>query len=648
YYGGIWTHVQIIKLIDHDAPQFGDCTDQHVDGVESTCAGRLIHDPQIYDHCTPLEDLEYEYKVDIYANGSHDIVREGYSIIDEVLPVGTHKVLWFVDDGCGNLGTCSYYVTVVDAKPPTPVCYAELSTVVMPQGGMITLWARDYDASSFDNCTAPQNLKFSFTPNYNQGSRTFTCDDVGTNMLQVYVTDASGNQAFCNVYLQLDDNEAVCESMNVISGEVETFSGTPVAEAAVALYKVMPNQVMEMDLERATDTEGAYQVGFGTTQYDRMIHATKTGDPLEGISTLDMVFMQQHIMGIAPITQPEALYAADLDGSGHVGVNDLLMLRDAFLSNGKSLHGAPLPWLIYPEACTWTDGQLDPECGIMVEVDHTAPPAEAVNFKAVKKGDVNGDVLTQLNNRSNGLQLGVLAKATYRGSELQLIALDQAVMTGMQLSLASSLFDEETVVVQSGKLSVGDQNYFADAEFGTLNVAWVGTGGLQISEGDVLLTIELAHDALQPVADAIRFRGVYPDQYYTSDRQPMPVNLRWLNVPEVSVDQTVLSAATGITEDAGTGKAGQQVAGIVAGLVVQPNPMTVSSVVRFESSQEVQGQLSVFGADSREVMAVPLNITRGVNDVVIRADQLSGAGVYYFRIQAGDQTQTGKFVVIDR
>ena len=99
----------------------------------------------------------------------------------------------------------------------------------MPVGGMVTLWAKDFDASSYDNCTPREKLKFSFSSDVQERSKTFNCDYVGTNNLQIWATEEAGNQGYCNVWVTIGDNESVCMDMNGITGNVSTFSGTAVA-----------------------------------------------------------------------------------------------------------------------------------------------------------------------------------------------------------------------------------------------------------------------------------------------------------------------------------------------------------------------------------------------------------------------------------
>ena len=84
-----------------------------------------------------------------------------------------HRILWSAEDGCGNWSHCEYLLRLEDCKQPSPVCINGLSTVVMPIGGQVTIWAKDFNASSFDDCTPEADLLYSFSgDSYHQASHT--------------------------------------------------------------------------------------------------------------------------------------------------------------------------------------------------------------------------------------------------------------------------------------------------------------------------------------------------------------------------------------------------------------------------------------------------------------------------------------------
>lgn len=79
---------------------------------------------------------------------------------------GVHEVIDEVTDDCGNVGTCSFSLTVKDYAPPTASCQ-ELTTVAIGSddpldcydpangcefGGVTIVPASAFDSGSYDNC----------------------------------------------------------------------------------------------------------------------------------------------------------------------------------------------------------------------------------------------------------------------------------------------------------------------------------------------------------------------------------------------------------------------------------------------------------------------------------------------------------------
>ena len=100
----------------------------------------------------------------------------------------------------------------------------------MPSAGMIQIWAEDYDLGSYDNCTAPEDLVFSFSQDINDDNRIITCDSIINGVAQefifeMWVTDEHGNQERCDVKFIVQDNANACANGTIkgkISGRVTT------------------------------------------------------------------------------------------------------------------------------------------------------------------------------------------------------------------------------------------------------------------------------------------------------------------------------------------------------------------------------------------------------------------------------------------
>ncbi|RQH14399.1 hypothetical protein D5R40_34315, partial [Okeania hirsuta] len=126
---------------------------------------------------------------------------------------------------CGNVSSCEIKVTVRDDEAPQPLCIVGLSASIYEENGsfMARLDATAFDAGAQDNCTPSNLLKYTIRRNEegqttppSSTTITFDCDDVGTQLVQLWVTDALGNSSYCLTYIDVQDNNRLCPQTNNI------------------------------------------------------------------------------------------------------------------------------------------------------------------------------------------------------------------------------------------------------------------------------------------------------------------------------------------------------------------------------------------------------------------------------------------------
>ena len=265
----------------------------------------------------------YMYEIDYYCDGIID--HSGMDAPTVIYhPFGAHKINWAVKDACGNITECSSIFIVNDCKQPTPVCINGLSTVVMPNVGEATIWANDFNASSFDNCTEQEDLLYSFSADVNDTGMTFTCDDLGINTVQIWVTDESGNADYCTTTIFIGDNEGVCDSVpQPFMVQVTNEFQQPLSHAFIH------NDEYGTVSEFMTDHAGyAY---FESMANEHTISAYKNDDALKGVTTYDLVAIQKHLLGVGSFSSPYQYIAADINGSENVTAIDIIELRKLIL-----------------------------------------------------------------------------------------------------------------------------------------------------------------------------------------------------------------------------------------------------------------------------------------------------------------------------
>ncbi|MBK7609223.1 MAG: hypothetical protein IPI18_19490 [Saprospiraceae bacterium] len=354
---GYMTYVQIIKVID-ETPPVVTTRDTTVCVYSDNCLVSVVIPLSATDNCAAASDIRFRYFIDLNAtdavyNGrlfdKASIDQGGTQYVKDFVFLlgapGRHVVHVVGIDNCGNADTSSFRFEIKDCKKPTPYCYNGIATVIMPGNGQVTVWAKDLNLNSSDNCTPAADLKYSFSADVATASRQFTCADMtsdGQNQIfevEIWVTDKAGNQDLCKTYIKLQDNadaangrpEGACKdtvaSLASISGKLLTEDQQGVESATVQIKSATPSGIPAWK----SSIDGSYQFNSIPTSGSYSISAMRDDNPMNGVSTLDLVLIQKHILGTERFTSPYKIIAADADNDQNVSAIDLIELRKLIL-----------------------------------------------------------------------------------------------------------------------------------------------------------------------------------------------------------------------------------------------------------------------------------------------------------------------------
>ncbi len=217
---GYMIYLQVIKVVDEEAPEVTCTTPQVICNYDEDCEPEVLELDfgSATDNCALANEIAYRYIIKVgQSEDSGDWLYGHGNTHTGALPFGIHDVYLIATDRCGNEDTCTTQVAINDCKRPTPYCYDGVATVVMPSSQSVEVWAKDLDAGSFDNCTEKDNLYFSFDAFGLESSRVFTCADIPDGKMEqieveIYVWDEAGNVDKCVTYILLQDGSGdVCE-----------------------------------------------------------------------------------------------------------------------------------------------------------------------------------------------------------------------------------------------------------------------------------------------------------------------------------------------------------------------------------------------------------------------------------------------------
>jgi hypothetical protein len=575
---------------------------------------------------------------------------------DIVGSMSNHRVEWKVTDGCGNVTTCNQNFMVVDKKKPTPYCL-NVSSALM-QNGKVELWAADFNVGSFDNCTAKDKLLFTLNeahpvltklglthffkglgqdateaeynagtaqkwiPSKNSSGMVFGCDDLPSVDVKLSVWDEKLNTDFCTVTLNLADNQGACggsgggtSSRANISGKISNDQGKNLANAEVTLINGIPEHTKSF----MTNTDGTFAFDNNFMHYNYEVSAAKNDDYLNGVSTLDLVMIQRHVLGLNIFNSGYQTIAADINNDEKVTASDLTELRKLILGIYAKLpnNGS---WRFINAGQAFADARNPWPINEAIEIANLDHNMINQNFMAVKIGDVNNTA------------------STIAGSQVE--------------SRTAITLNTEDVMISAGQIQ--EITFAADASkvYGTQFT-------LTLNEGAKLEDLEIAGKKVDPSYVAQVGSNKYLVSWNTVNAV-QGANLVTLHVSspkDVLASKAITINSTALNAEIYSGDA------IVSNKLVatfsartadefvvyqnEPNPFNASTTITFNLPKADNATLQVFDVTGKMIYNSTGSFGKGVNHFTISRADLPTTGVMIYKIESGQYTETKKMIGLE-
>lgn len=651
-----WTHTQVIKVYDPVKPVItSSCAPKSVCTYDPTCQDGYIElIATATDVCT--DQLRFSYKVYPNNGSSFDprFSKSGFATVvstnrvntvdaSGTYPIGTHRIEWAFEDRCGNITKCDQLFTIANCKAPTPYCINGLASSLMPidtngdgvpDAGMVEIWAKDFDNGSSHPCGytvlhsfAPITLDAQKKPVVVRG-RTFTCADLGRRDVNIYVgvVTPTGElvQDYCSTFITIQDNNKVCPKTTasfIVQGSIMTETDAAVKDVDVSLVGG------EMDM--LTGNNGLYNfadVPFGGSY---VLTPKKNNDHLNGVSTLDLVMIQRHILGIEKLNSPYRLIAADVNNDQKISASDLTELRKLILGVVNEFANND-SWKFFDKSYNFLDPQTAhiEALPLVYNVENISADM-MVNFMAVKIGDVNGNVVANANNESTEsrtsakLTLAADNQSFVAGQtiEVPVFAAQNSEVTGFQFTINfdSELFSLEAI--NSALAGITDNNFgFTKLANGMITVSYNQENPIDVAAGDNVFTLTLKAKDKGTISNALWIdSSITKAEAYAQDFSLMNVDF---TINNRSADNAVLYQNT-------------------------PNPFRLVTLIGFDLPETADATLTIFDVTGKTLKVINNTFSKGYNSVEINKNELGSAGVIYYTLEAGSFKATKKMVVIE-
>ena len=625
---GYYQYQQWIDIYDDQLPQLvftapaAFCTPLEVEPDADPCNGAVDFPFELSDNCS--EAIEYLYSLNL--NNETLVADEFGSIQDQgnglfhlsgSYPVGNHAIQITLFDDCGNANQYDLPFEIQDCTPPALTC-TDIPEYNLQFDGTRTFEPSDFVEFMEDNCSA---ISLSFSPEEVDMIRTYTCDSIGTKTLTIWATDNSGNQTSCTVNFEIGDDVSACIEYYSINGNIRTEFDIKVEQSDVRLSG-------PLEMEYASDVVGDFLFVEVPEDSNYVLRPRKDTEANNGVSTLDMVFINQHILGIKNLDSPYKIIAADANRSGSVSTLDQVFIRRVILGIDTAFFNNT-SWRFIPEDFEFsndTDPFLDdfPE---EYQIDALSSDT-SINFTAVKVGDVNGSA-------SGDLFLGEL-------EEREGVA-PTAIRVEDQMLTAGAVYDfyfEAKDADLSGFQFTLDFDPNLLEFLAVLPTQQIGPDhfGLQrVSEGKIAISWAMMGSELATFDLRFRAKG-----------EALLSQLLQINSDIIRAEAYKLEDLTNLALlkpvlhfEAPTSTAVFQV------LQNQPNPFRHQTQIAYILPEDGTVELAIYSVEGRLQKRMEQASMKGLNHIQIDKSTLGKGGVYYYHLVFGTQKVVKKMVLVE-
>lgn len=616
HYKGRWTYVQKIYVYDDVAPEITFCPDD-IEVSGGDCDGNKVYVTipklQARDDCGQVfysytrKQLQDDHYGSSYSGGG---VNYGGNDASGYYEPGKTLVTFKAFDICGNATECDFIVNVVavDNTPPSVIGLSSLTVSLMmtdTNEGMVEIWPHEFNSSSYDNCTAPEDLVFKLEPSV------FTCENFGSNEVKFIVEDEAGNSAYIMVEVIVQANSFACLG-GVVSGQVMSDQGNAVKDVEVSAN----SRARQMTDENGSFAFDNIVLGSGLT-----ITPSKNSDPMEGVDMYDYNLLSLHVDGIRSLKDPRKLIAADIDGNKQIDFYDLLAME-------KMMLGIEMPdnvsWKFYKQGFVFPD-TIDPllvEIPASFEMEVYNGEDMSLQFEGIKIGDLGSP--TRIIEASGDVTpenyLLVMDRIGEAGEEIRVPLVLEKDVNASFLTFALDLDPDKVEILRADGQQGIVKLLNPDGEGGSVVISWYDLEERSFKAGDAMM--ELVIKAKQPLTLSKSMRlstsGLEAKAEGLSESQNLKLVYRH------ETDQSGLMLYQN-----------------------SPNPFEDYTTIGFYLPAAGEASISVRDASGRELFTQKGTYVKGYQEVTLRRDQLPVNGLVFYQIESQGQRLTRKMILLD-
>jgi hypothetical protein len=529
--------------------------------------------------------------------------------------------------------------------------------------GQVELWARDFNVSSFDNCSAEEDLRYTFdqilpvfdlldeehyfdgnglvddeeeiairyangeiqlwNPDQRSSARVFTCANLPSTTFDMSVWDEKFNMDYCKVTLDLSDNQNACGPLPIadIGGTITTKYGAGINRVDVLLE----NATEGSQISTQTNSLGQYLFEHMPMEASYNVIPSKKGDLTDGLSTEDVLLIQKYIMDNSLFTSPYDVIASDLNNDKRISATDIILLQRIVIGQLTELKDGIWKFVDADQELSLENALRD--FRNTFAIPNLQNSLMSTDFIGVKMGDVTGDASTNARQDTEGSRSRhsttayIFDREVRKGDiiDVPVYFQDFEDLVGYQMTISLSYAEAIDVEGLSTPLYASNKRLASENEialsYGDIRAA--------LNSGDVY-SIKLKANKSGWLSDLIKITNnlVVSEAYYSIDIVPEDIELEFRTNEFVAADFTIEQNV--------------------------PNPFHTSTYISISLPEAGDVQLSVYNVTGQLVYSMRGNYPQGMSNVELRSNEMNGySGVLYYKATYNNRSITKKMILIE-
>jgi hypothetical protein len=379
-----------------------------------------------------------------------------------------------------------------------------------------------------------------------------------------------------------------------------------------------------------SNATGVYNFNAIPLATNSTVTPAKDDNPLNGVSTYDLVLISKHILGIESLNSPYKMIAADANKSGSITTFDIVELRKLILGIYSDLPNNT-SWRFVDKSYVFPNVN-NPFQATFAEnksIVNLSGNLTSEDFVSVKVGDVNGNAIANAamssDDRSSGTLLFDVDNKSVTAGETFTVSFNAAEkVSGYQFTMNFKGLEVVDVVPVSRDMKSLNFGVFANS----ITTSYDGE-----EEGAFTVTFRAMQSGklseLLYVSSCITKAEAYPSYAKASAGEKMNVAFRFNN----GATSTVSGVGFELYQN-------------------QPNPFVNKTFIGFHLPAEASAQagdlipvtLSIFDETGRLVYNQKGSFAKGYNSFAIDRALLNTVGVLYYKLETATDSATKKMI----